>query len=919
MKNKYSIVLATALIISIGALLNSINQEKTEPTETSNLEILHSVKPVKKEKKSIEEKAEATLERLQFDYNLFKNPITGTVTRQELANQLVAALEIQSNTNFTRESTNDYVSRGPSNLGGRTRSIVVDLSDPTSNTLIAGGVSSGVFRTTDGGESWTRTSSNNDIHNVTTITQDPRDGFQDIWYYGTGEFFGNSASVGGPVFLGQGVYQSNNGGLNWQVIPETSSIFQDFDSDFDRVHALEVSPTTGTLFIATVNSIYSYDGTDLTEILVADTQNAQTFTDIDIDASGRIYASIGGDENNTNGVYISEDEGASFTRIAQNGNPAGWGAVGRTVLATAPSNDNYLYALYANGANSGAGQIEADLWRYDRSTGTWEDFSSKLPDLPGGNIGGVDPFAVQGGYDLIVNVSFTDENYVVIGGTSAYRIRDIEADPMFEIIGGYNGVSTQLYNTPNGDVHHPDIHDLVFDPFIPDVLYSGSDGGVHRTDNIDANIVDWVNLNNNYETYQYYDVFLDQLEGSDIVIGGAQDNGTTAGGQDLGLPNDTDMVTLFGGDGVSVGLGRPANGNFLAYLGFQSGNIFRVNLNTGSTVSIRPNNATNNGLFVTLFHVDPDNTQTLYYANQFNLFRTTNAQAITGSTWDELGNLPVNQRPRSLANTRGDYDPNTSYLLVGGENGRIFRLDDPHNAASLDQAVDITPEDAFVANGSIVSSLAVHPTNRNIAIATYSSFGIPSIFITENASSPNPTWTNVENNLELFSVRASQIIEVDGQTQYFVGTARGLYSSLSPLTGDDWSPEGVDQIGIPLVSTLEYRPSDGVLLIGTHGNGMFQTETETLGVNDPSASLSPDNLQLFPNPAVNELTINLDAQGLNFTSFEIIDSTGRIIAGDTFDSTTQRSIDVSSFTQGVYFARVITQDNQVLVKRFLKN
>jgi len=73
--------------------------------------------------------------------------------------------------------------------------------------------------------------------------------------------------------------------------------------------------------------------------------------------------------------------------------------VGRIVLGIAPSDSDVVYALYANG-NSGA--IEADLWRYDVGLNSWTDFSSTLPDEPGGNLGGNDPFAVQGGYDLEV-------------------------------------------------------------------------------------------------------------------------------------------------------------------------------------------------------------------------------------------------------------------------------------------------------------------------------------------------------------------------------------------------------------------------------------------------------------------------------------------------------------------------------------
>jgi photosystem II stability/assembly factor-like uncharacterized protein len=49
---------------------------------------------------------------------------------------------------------------------------------------MAGGVSGGLFRSTDGGANWTRVTPANEVHNVSSIAQDPRNGFQDTWYAG---------------------------------------------------------------------------------------------------------------------------------------------------------------------------------------------------------------------------------------------------------------------------------------------------------------------------------------------------------------------------------------------------------------------------------------------------------------------------------------------------------------------------------------------------------------------------------------------------------------------------------------------------------------------------------------------------------------------------------------------------------------
>ena len=117
--------------------------------------------------------------------------------------------------------------------------------------MLSGGVSSGLFRTTNGGASWTKVSANDEIHNVTALTQDPRAGHQNKWYYGTGEWTGNSASLGAS-YNGRGVWHSSDSGLTWAQLAVTSSVFESYDSDFDFINALEVNPVSGHLFIATV-------------------------------------------------------------------------------------------------------------------------------------------------------------------------------------------------------------------------------------------------------------------------------------------------------------------------------------------------------------------------------------------------------------------------------------------------------------------------------------------------------------------------------------------------------------------------------------------------------------------------------------------------------------------------------------------
>jgi len=857
----------------------------------------------KKGKKTVEERQLYSIERARHEFNMQKNPITGEIPPEEKQKEYQNAILAKQQSSGQRTTSSVYTQRGPSNLGGRTRALVIDKTDNTSNTIIAGGVSSGVFRTTDGGANWTKVSSNDEIHNVTAIAQDPRSGFQNIWYYGTGEWSGNSATLG-SAYRGLGIWKSTDNGINWSQIIETNSVFELFDSYLDYVMALEVSPINGDLMIAATGKISRYDGTNIF-IEKEEPSGGTGWTDVIINSEGVVYAAIEG-TSSQNGVWTSPTGNGSWIRIAENGSPANFNSTGRTVLGMAPSNNNIIYTLFTNG---NSGNIEADLWQYNSETELWTDYSSKLPDEPGGNLSGNDPFAVQGGYDLVVSVKPDDENFVVIGGTNAYKIEDIVTNSTFNRIGGYvSNTSYGLYSVGGVD-HHPDIHALIFDPNNENVLFSGTDGGVHRTADISASSVAWENLNNNYITYQFYHVALDSEDGSNAVIGGAQDNGTMIGGTDLGLADNTQMNKWYGGDGVAVGITQREGGAFQYYYGSQNGNI-RTNYPTCCR-GIEPDGS--GSQFVTYFYLDPDNTNALYYAGNNRVYKTADAENITSSTWDNLGILPTGEFIKSYATSRGAYNTASSYLLIGGERGGIFRLDDPQNSTDASDAINITPSEASTTNGTVVSGLATHPTNPDIVLAVYANYGINSIFITTDATSNTPTWTLVERNLEAHSIRSAAIVELEDETIYMVGTARGLYASNDPLN-NDWDIEGANQMGLAVISGLALRASDNTLLIGTHGNGMFETTVEgTLSVNSYSQE---NSINLYPNPT--KIELNLQGNTINFESkirYRISDITGKILQKGMV---TNRKINVEKLQTGVYLID-LNIDGKRETSKFIKN
>lgn len=782
------------------------------------------------------EKTESNPElRWREEFDMLKNPNTGKIPFNIHRDELVEAASIPLKEELGLMAGNSYVFQGPNNLGGRCRAVAYDVrfNGAENQVVLAGGVSGGMFRSTDGGQNWTRVSSLNNIHNVTCVAQDPRPGFQDTWYFGTGENIGNSASATGGTHWGFGIYKSTDNGVTWNVLPNTvlGSRF-DFDFQFDFISRIAINPVNGNVFAASVNCIMlSTDGgTNWSTDLGTFGGTSAGITDVVVTATGIVYAAIPG-----RGLAPATDEGiwrketGNWTRIAEGTTPVpAWfntgNNLGRIVLATVPGNANQLYALYFNGTTSscaGTPTPEAELGFYDHSTTTWTDLSANLPD-EGGCSNGNDPFAVQGGYDLVIAVKPDNPNVVFIGGTNAYRSNDgFTSNTNTTRIGGYaNTGGYSLYAN-----HHADVHAFAFMPNNPNMMLCGTDGGLHEG-NISTPNVTWVNRNNNFTTFQYYYAAVDPTVGSDKYIGGTQDNGTNY--RNVGT---NAHIQTFGGDGVSVGISAA---NQHHYIGTQSGNVYRKGPNVANNffnATLTPPGLNASRLFVTLFHLDPDNSTILYYADFNELWRNGRADTVLLATpaadrmkqitsvATAVGSFSI----RSITTSRGAYNNATSKLYFGTNDGRVFRVDDPRDADPATPPVQIN-SGAGMPAGSIMG-ISVNPRNADTLLAVYSNYGITNIWFCENATSVNPTWTAIEGNLSLPSIRSAAIVISNGAVEYYVGTSTGLYST-TQLNGNgtQWVKEGADIIGNALVVDLKLRPADNRMIVATHGNGLFVTD-----------------------------------------------------------------------------------------------
>ena len=863
--------------------------------------------------------------RAKYDFDMVKDPITGKLPRAMYEQELAFARAIperNSSSNSTSRvvALNNYHPAGPNNIGGRTRALAYDVryNGTTNRVILAGSVSGGIMRSADGGTTWTRVSPDNEIHNITSIAQDPRSGNQDVWYAGGGEPYGNSASELGMTYLGFGLYKSINNGLSWTRLSLNTitdingstilaaGTLETFDHPFDFVHKLLVDPANGNLYVSGHRRlIRSTDGGNNFNVVFGGATGAvSTGGQSDIIKAGSkfILAVNGGNPDAAlRGVWTSTTGNLnSWTRIAGGtvlgtDSVANWRANAykffastttfipkRIVLTVAPSNQNIVYVCYENGLSNVApdNAPEADLYKLDMTSGNnWTNLSANMPDFNGStNLAATDPFAIQTGYDLFITVKPDNPNFVLLGGSSLYRSTDgFSTTANTSWIGGYgNSLPTLTFYTNS----HPDIHNVVFNPSNVNEVLCGNDGGVQVSTNITASgsTVAWTMVST-YQTLQYYHVSMDPGTGRNNFLGGAQDNGTHFRDkmQLLGTAqvDSNNQIRILSGDGCYTGMSTlSANTQFL-YCGFQLGNLRRFKLAVSpATDNITPAGLTTTGTsgefgeFVTNIRLNPDNQEDLYYVNFNRLFRTTRASTVTSTGWTDFTgvgqavnpsnpNAGTNIAIRALGFSRGPYT--TSHVLyIGTTNGKILRLNDPRNSAATTVPIDITPP--LLPAGSNVQDLAVNPNNDDEIIAVVSNYLVSnnpviSIWWTNNAKAGAPTWRNAEGNLTLPSIRSCMIVvKKDASnnpvTEYYIGTSVGLYSAVNidPLltTGGSvtWQREGGSVLNFAIVQSLAYRPVDNVMLIGTHGNGMYYTFLGT-------PNFVPNQITGTVNPVVN--------------------------------------------------------------------
>jgi PKD repeat protein/photosystem II stability/assembly factor-like uncharacterized protein len=460
---------------------------------------------------------------------------------------------------------------------GRLNCIAVHPNNPL--TIFVGAPVGGIWRTYDGGLTWTSNTDALASLGISDIAFNPKN--PSIVYAASGDRdAGDSYAIG--------VLKSIDGGLTWNTTGisfNTSS-----NKTFSRILIHPDNPDT--VLVAGSDGIYKTinGGTSWT------LKHSGMIKDMEFKPGdpNTVYASY-------QSIFKSVNNGESFGAVSGISSPT------RIAIAVTPANSNYVYALVANGTRGFQG-----LYRSNNS-GLSFTLRTSTPNILNWDEFGAGSNTGQAEYDLGLAASPINADEIYTGGVNLWKSID----------GGQTMNCNAHWYGANGLPYvHADIHDIVFksngDPLV------GCDGGLFASDDGGAT---WNDYSNGLSIGQIYRLSTAQTD-TNLTISGWQDNGTN-------LYKNNTASRVLGGDGMDCQINH-LNANFM-YGALYYGDI-RRSINKGVSFSTIVNSngtgVNSEGAWVTPYILDPANPSTMYVGKS-QVYVSNNS----GTTWAQLGTV----------------------------------------------------------------------------------------------------------------------------------------------------------------------------------------------------------------------------------------------------------------------------------------
>jgi photosystem II stability/assembly factor-like uncharacterized protein len=656
------------------------------------------------------------------------------------------------------------------NVIGRVTALAVDPANESH--LFLGAAAGGLWKSVDGGASWTQLFDQIGTETVGSVLMETGD--PDHVWVGTGESY-----AGCLDYFGMGIFYSADGGETFE--PRNGR--GDTAMPLSFVTALAQSPVDPDILIAggqghcndggsaTGGGLYrtADGGRTWTQVLAAPSGSRDVI--FDPTAPDIVYA-----QARSKGVYKSTDAGATWTRL-ENGLPLD-AAAGYGRLAMAPSDPSILYALL--GPSSGA---TLKLYRSADAGASWTLVNAN---------------ACEGQcfYNLTLDVHPTDPDRLLVG-----TIR-----PAMSIDGGTT-LTILTAGWGGAQAVHQDTHIVRFSKNDGNRFWVGSDGGLWRSDDGGGT---FANLNANLEITQFYDIALDP-DDPGRIYGGAQDNSSSRRA-DENLWDVTEVT----GDGFMNAVDA-TNPNRVFQTSYPNGGAMvilsteRGEPGTGGWVSQSGQNGGEPFQWVTPL---VSGAGSLFVASN-RVYRATIVDNPNAYQWTAISD--------SLSGN-GSAAVSVMTVASGGRALRMYAGTTNGKVATTANALDPTPVWSDI-TGSLpsgnVSDIAIDPADPTRVFVTRSVFPAPHLLRSTGGSD----WEAIGEGLPTLPAN-TVIVDPFDSDRVFVGTDIGVYESTDG--GDTFEPM---MTGMPLgmvVTDLETSADPHMLVAGTYGRGAWKIDLETL-------------------------------------------------------------------------------------------
>ena len=711
---------------------------------------------------------------------------------------------------------------GPANMGGRIDDFAAVESDP--RIIYVATASGGLWKTVNNGVTWEPLFDDQVTSSIGDVTVSPS--HPDIIWVGTGEPNNRQSSS-----WGDGIYKSEDGGRTWKYmgLRETHHIgrIAIHPTNPDVVYVAALGRLWGPnkergLYRTTdggktwVNTKFIDENTGFVDLAI-DMENPSTLYAAAYQRRRTAFGFSGGGPGS--GLYKTTDGGETWVKLTS-GLPEG--PTGRIGVDIYRSDPNIVYAIIEN--RSGG------VFRSEDKGLTWKKMSSTNP---------------RPMYYSKIRIDPNNDQRIWVLGASMYFSED----------GG------KTFSTDRVQEIHGDHHAMWINPADSDHIILGSDGGIHLSFDR-GKTWDFINT---IPLGQFYEVAFDMRKPY-YIYGGLQDNGSWGGPSAtwtrIGITND-EWVRIGGGDGFYMQV-DPTDYNTI-YAESQDGNVFRFDLRSGESKSIRPQPEQEGERYRFNWNspilISPHNPKKVFYGGN-RLFisrdRGDNWEATIDLTAQiDRDKLPImGAVPDANTLSRNDgvsfYGTITTITESPLKEGVIYvGSDDGLVQVSRDDGKtwkNVTPQPPALPKNTYVSRIVASHQAEGRAFATFDGHRSddfkPYVFMTDDSGA---TWKYIASNLP--SGGTVSVIREHHRNPdlLFVGTERGAYLSVD--RGLRWTRIKSNLPLVP-VDDIAIHPRENDLIFGTHGRSIWILDDIT-----PLEQLKPEMLAaagyLFdPRPAL---------------------------------------------------------------------